>query len=852
MKKNNKKTEADINHELKNYIPLTSEFLHTYVHLDDETNKNFDYEIRGLSAGQIFNLFENSILNIKWDVRESYDFESIVLARDHMFYTVDNDDLKHYFDFKSKNFNIDDNKTFKLEFESEKDNLNSPLEFFYRVNYVNINLLKNDSVYDYGTIEHYIIDAEERKEFKNNTQKYLYRNNCRKYSENFFAVSNFNLISHNITVNSKIANTVSEIYDEDKKNTISILGEGTDDQTIENVVDPEIIVSSVNHDKRNLRRNNEYLATKLINDLKYVYEGSIIIKYNPNLEIGDTITLIDQINDVFGIFEIDGVEHVLDQRGLLTNLLVKSYWKVVDPILDFHSTEISFKLLNQLTASNIVNISEKTKNKISKIIGYYLKFIVQSPKYCTVFHKKKASIFSHKTIANNNFLTPTALPVKFYPMVKKGIAQIPDNIKYAFFENPSECSHYYFLRFIIASMQDFMISFFKTFYQISKEVIIFVADILLSLATFDMHEFFKPLFGITSDKAIKKTYDELEKIDNTVSKSISTYNPYDDKYNLSGNFDLTIGFFNVRLQNVKDLFAQKYIPVTEENAVNLLSEKVRVVKKMLSDVFDCLCLVELYDGFNNGKDCGFKIKNNDGSDYSYKNFISDITMQSENEAINNFNCLCLEPVFSNVYGKEYGAVIAKKTKVSSSRFLYKTVELQEGRKAIEFIIDISALSVENNINRKAKIKLLKIIFLHNLYGDSQLEKGKNSLDIRIENVNILLRKYMQEALSDETGVVIMGDFNLHLYSGPNPIETSSSKKNYIYHIDDKYNFIATIEALTTLGQDGEVTGSQYDNILVSKNILNKIKVSTFEYPENDKIVVSDHIPVYIGIKKLYY
>ena len=818
----------------------------------------FDCEFRDISAGQLFNLLEKAELNIKWDVRESEDYQTILLARNHMFYTVnDSENLKNFYDYKIENVT---SNTIILDLKEEAKKINTPIDLFNRINDFNINTLFNTSIYDYGTITAYFSENNipKSKVDSSLTKQLLFRDNCKKVSENYFAVSRFNLIVHNITINSDIPNTVSEVYDNDKKNVISILGDIPENNIIEKTIYPEIISSSMEKDpSSNIFRSNEYLANALLTELRYIYQGSIIIKYNPQIEIGDTITLIDSVSNTYGIFEVDSVEHSLDDRGLITSLLVKSYWTLSDPILDYYSTEISFKLMNQFKNVNLSYIDKNNQDKISNIIGNYLKFIVQTPKYCSFYRKVNESLFYPSTVDDNVGHYPTAMTLRFYPMVKKGVAQIPNNIKYAFFKAPKNVANYYALFVILQAYANQIIGgALKSFASGFASASIFVADILISILTFDISEFFKPLLGITSNKALNKTFDDVDEVSEEVMLSMNMYNPYESKYNLMGNFDLTFGFFNTRLQRVEDLFAHKNVVPSKKLADEYLKEKVRVVKKILTDVFDCLFLVELYDSFNNGKEnskYNFPIERN-GKRYSYSDFINDISSFTNDEEMNQYKCIAKEIISSNSYGNEYGVALVKKSKFGGDRnFIYRVIDFPyENRKAVEITFDVTNFEIENSINSSAQITEIKFIFMHNLFGDKQYSDGKNVLEIRQNNVNFLLEKYNKDAISRNAGVIIMGDFNLHLYSeGSKPIETSANKNNNSFmEIDKKYNFEPQISSLTTIGKDGNVSGNQYDNVLLSSNLIGKVKARAFDYPEIDKIVVSDHIPVYVGLKKL--
>lgn len=805
---------------------------------------SFDFEITNKSVGEIFNIYENLILNSQWDVRDNGDNNTIILGREYMFYSVDNTFIR-YGSFSKKT---------EEEIKQIEQKECNPINFFVNACEELVQTLHTTEVFDNGTIV-YINEKIKSSTISNtnsdsgNLKKQLERNGCRKFSENHFAISGFNLVTHSIKMNNEVVNTVSEIIskkDESEKNTISILGDVTESYIVEMSFEPILSPSSLKEDEDNAHRSDEALANKLLEELRYVYQGSIIIKYNPDIEIGDTITLLDNVNSIFGIFQIDSFEHSLDQKGLITNLVVRASWTTKDPLLDYHSQDVGYKLIQRIKEQ--MKISEYVydkKNPIYKLISLYLKYLVQSPKYCVFYKKKEKGFFNSSTVQYNNVSSPTALPLRFYPMYKKGKAQIPKNIQYAFASGADTNDIKNIIFAISAKIEDLFKDFISGFAKGSLKLIYFLGDILMSTVTFNMNELIKPLLGMTAAKARENTYDEINKIDNEDALSMLQYNPYEKKYRLMHNNDnsLVFGFFNVRFQSVEDLFAyHRTEERNSENAVSLLNKKINVIRKMLTDVFDCLLMVEVYDSFNTNET---KIENglieNEETDraYNFNDFLDDCT-------IDGYSLDSYLPIIENTYGKEYGAVI-KNNKLSS--FVYRTIKLDgDDRNAIEVIVDIEKNNIMNNLNETQQIKKLKIAFFHNLYGDSLYDKGQNAIEIRKRNIDSLLSKYQSEAVSNDTGVIIMADFNMNVYNEHTlPYKSNGTDINYTYMLRDSSNFKAQIKSPTTLNQYGYLKGNQYDNVLLSKNIIGKVSAKVFEYPDTEKLTVSDHIPLYVAI-----
>lgn len=825
----------------------------SYKHLDntqrDSYCADFNVYIQNKSAGEIFNSYEKMILNSQWDCRDNGDYHTILLGREYMFYNVDGKIVSERIDKTKK----EDKLIFKFTYQN-------PINFFP---FINKELVDNNkiNVYDKGTVLK--LQSKSKVDTYNNLEKMVNRDECRKFSENHFAISGFNLIGHSIQINSQVCNTMSEILKDDEKNTISILGDVDVQYIVEQTATPEFPTSSLFIDEEFEHKSDEFLANKLLEELRYCYQGSILIKFNPDIEIGDTITLMDNVSSTYGVFQVDSYEHSLDQRGLITSLIVRSSWTPKDPILDYHSQTIGYKLIEELKNQfNLNGNEDEIDNQIHKIMSLYLKYIVQSPKYCVFYKKKESGFFNPSTVAYGNVTSPTALPLRFFPMINKGVPQIPKSLEYAFVKGIENNNIQNLINVIYAGLATNIKDFFKGITSGLLKTFYFISDMIISTVTFNMSELLKPLIGITSDKALKQTFDEVVDINSEDALNMLQYNPYEKKYKLLyNNFDIVFGFFNIRLQKQDDLYAEnKLLEKTPENNQYFINRKVKTIQKLMNDVFDALFLVELYDGF--------KVNVGQSKTYNFEDFLDSCST-------NNISIYLKTQISSSSYtdednkkssSNEYGAIL----KNNDINFVgYQTIQLSESnRSAIEVTYDVSKLNIsmgtvkeninENNYNEKSVkvviqtkyLKELKIIFFHNLYGVSKDDKGINSVEIRRKNIRQLIEQYSEYYDSKKTGVIIMADFNLDVYNnGDMPIKSSAANNNFTYELpDDK--FIAQIKSPTTLNQYGYLRGNKYDNVLLSKNINGLVSAKVFEYPEKDKLTISDHIPIYVGIKKM--
>lgn len=803
---------------------------------------NPELKFDSASPGEIFNFLQQLITTSKWDIRYKDNTPKLSLFRDHMFY---------YNKEKELEIGTDEIKKFKKDF---------------LVNYKDIDILSiiEDSIKLYVENTNFVssILANIYEKTKINTRDkfdYLERNGIRKFSENHFAISSYNLIAHEISVSDDIPNTVSAIdYNKKENNRIlTILPSKLSNTNQElnlnfkektfNSIDPNIKESNIEASVRHY----EFLVTQMIKELSYSYQGKIYIKYNDDIEIGDTITLLDNSTSTFGIFEIDAFEHTLDERGLITVLFVKAKVNHVDPILDLYNLKIGYQMMNEFQEKVILqNNSEVTLNyKLKNIFGFYLKTLMQSPKY--LIPKYLEESFSAYELFNSddyiydfNFIS-VQTPIRFYPLFKKGKMIYPNTLEFAFFNDDGNE-----IQSLIATLLSRIANSIKNgvFAGVDwvSSVVVFLADFTINNITLGISDIIKPLLGFSEKKALEQISSELYSIHplleflNTqsnydlYSRTIK-YNPYNGIYNL-GNFDLTIGFFNIQAQTISNMFPSN-ASYDKTQIVENLNIKTSSIKQIISQAFNISCLVEAYDTFNTINDIKIDY-NSDIYNYNLDSFLNDIKPKNS-ELYESFHIM--RNVLSNKVSNEYGILNSDgKYKISNNRL----INLDNGRKAIETTIDISLLNINS-------LRTLKVIWFHNIYNENDISE-KNVYQERKNNVNLLIKKY-ENLISDNEAIIIMADFNLNIFNyGEKPLESSSAYNNATMELPSNCLFKSMNKKATTVNKYGEVTGNPYDNILASNNIVKFIKASRFVYPiENieDRKIISDHVPIFIGIKK---
>lgn len=791
------------------------------------------------SPGEIFNFVQQLEVSLRWDIRYRGQTPKISLFRDHMFYVTED---------KSIVFTKDDIQEIKKEIKIDNANLSIPQILEYSIKMY----LEFDHNGNASTSMFNFYETEEKKIIED--FDYLERKGIRKFSENHFAISGYNLIAHEIAVSDTVPNTLNTVDPSNGKSNNKILTIlpkkiTKDPKQTEHLNFLQKTIATPNKQTNNndlsgVIHNHEFLVTQLVKELSYSYQGKIFIKYKDDIEIGDTITLLDHTSATYGIFEVDAFEHSLDERGLMTILLVKAKVNTIDPVLDYYYLKMSYDMINDFQNKVLINNNtEVTLNyKLKNIFGCYIKTLLQTPKYLN-HHYLESNLSAYEVFDSDNtdlynFNTHSVqMPIRFFPLFKKGKMIFPKSLKYAFFENDNEeiMSSLSLLMFQIA--QSLRIGFYKGlnwFYSLT----LFVGDFMLSSMTQGISDILKPLFGVSEKKAFKNIvtdlYDTTQMNEDNLFDIAESYNPYNGIYNV-GNFDLTIGFWNIQAQQISNMFPEnaKY---SSKDIAEHLEIKRKTIHKVISQAFNIALMVETYDSFNTETE---NIdKNSDLSNYTMDDFIEDIKPQNSKQ-FQKFHLM--RNVLSNKVSNEFGLLHSDGENQILSN---EEILLNDGRKAIETTLDINWLNIKS-------INKVKIIWFHNIYKESKIE-NQNIYEERKANVIRLMQKYEKE-ISRKMAVIIMADFNLNIFNyGETPLESSSAYTNATLELEKNSSFVSMNKKATTVNKYGEVVGNPYDNVLASSNISDFIKVARFVYPLDeieDRKIVSDHIPICIGFKK---
>ena len=353
----------------------------------DGSNVKLKMKFTNNTFPEVMNFYENLVLTSAWDVRENADYETLLLTRSHLFYntikykwksnSVFNDFLNKINEKKDDDLETTKIKNKKIE---SKNNTSNPLRLFSDAFNHSIEEKYIDVAYDFKPEEN--TNNEEHGIFVN-FEKNLFRNGSRRFSENHFAISKINLISHDIKINNT-ANSVSIVTgdgeDDEDKIVLSVVNSGIMNDIIEKQI--QNILNSIGEEitKDNFLIQGDYMATQLIKELELTYQGTITILYNKDIQIGDLITLIDETASLQGIFKIMSFEHILDTRGLITILKVCASFEIRDPVVDTYSNDISYKLMESFKENIAGGLDESDSYIVNKVFAYYMKYITHSEK----------------------------------------------------------------------------------------------------------------------------------------------------------------------------------------------------------------------------------------------------------------------------------------------------------------------------------------------------------------------------------------------------------------------------------------------------------------------------------------
>ena len=830
----------------------------------DGSNVKLKMKFTNNTFPEIMNFYENLVLTSAWDVRENADYETLLLSRSHLFYntikykwknnSVFNDFLNKINEKKDNDLETTEIKNKKIE---SKNNTSNPLRLFSDAFNHSIQEKYIDVAYDFKPEEN---KNNEEQGIFDNFEKNLFRNGSRKFSENHFAISKINLISHDIKINNT-PNSVSIVTgdgeDDEDKIVLSVVNSGIMNDIVEKPISN--VLNSIGEEitENNFLIQADYMATQLIKELELTYQGTITILYNKDIQICDLITLIDETASLQGIFKIMSFEHILDTRGLITILKVCASFEIRDPVVDTYSNDISYKLMESFKENVAVGFDESDSYIVNKVFAYYMKYVTHSEKYTNfryVFFENEKGTSDIGDIATERSrltFTPSIIPIRFYPMLKKGIMQIPDNLEKAFgYQNAyyQEGIFKYFSNFFSIKIRNTLKSFGKTMVK----AIVFLADTIAETLSFGLSNLLKPFFGVTQKHSDEGIIGEID-VDKNEFKT-TPYSPYGNitSNNLGRKFDFTVAFFNTQLQSTDNL-NNNFVIKDKNKAIKNLIFKEKSVKNYIIETFDITLMVEIYDGFNKEVN-GTKLIPN----YTYKDYIKNI--EPENNSSN-----ILGPLFTNHHGSEFGVVFSKNknstSKLHKSGVVEKVViskdndgnlktELRE-RNFVETIIDISELNMP--------ISKLHIFWFHNFYGASDYDV--DDISIRRKFISNIL-KVMQQRLNENKGnvaTILMGDCNLQLFNfGEKGVKKhigDSVLNNYYYVLPEAYkkSLYVKLSEATTIDTKGELKNA-FDNIVVSKNLIegemaNYFYTSIYNYPVENKRMVSDHIPVYIGFKR---
>ena len=830
----------------------------------DGSNVKLKMKFTNNTFPEVMNFYENLVLTSAWDVRENADYETLLLTRSHLFYntikykwksnSVFNDFLNKINEKKDDDLETTKIKNKKIE---SKNNTSNPLRLFSDAFNHSIEEKYIDVAYDFKPEEN--TNNEEHGIFVN-FEKNLFRNGSRRFSENHFAISKINLISHDIKINNT-ANSVSIVTgdgeDDEDKIVLSVVNSGIMNDIIEKPI--QNILNSIGEEitKDNFLIQGDYMATQLIKELELTYQGTITILYNKDIQIGDLITLIDETASLQGIFKIMSFEHILDTRGLITILKVCASFEIRDPVVDTYSNDISYKLMESFKENIAGGLDESDSYIVNKVFAYYMKYITHSEKYTNfryVFFedgKGTSNIGDIATERSRLTFTPSIIPIRFYPMLKKGIIQIPDNLEKAFgYQNAyyQEGIFKYFSNFFSIKIRNALKSFGKTMVK----AIVFLADTIAETLSFGLSNLLKSFFGVTQKHSDEGIIGEID-VDRNEFKT-TPYSPYGSitSNNLGRKFNFTLAFFNTQLQSTDNL--NNNFPIKDKDkAIKNLSFKEKTVKNYITETFDMTLMVEIYDGFNKEVN-GTKLI----SDYTYKNYIKNIEPENSNSEV-------LGPLFTNHHGSEYGVIFSKNknstSKLHKSGVIEKVVISKDNngnlktepreRYFVETIIDISELNMP--------VSELHIFWFHNFYGASDYDV--DDISVRRKFISNIL-KVMQQRLNENKGnvaTILMGDCNLQLFNfGEKGVKKhigDSVLNNYYYVLPEAYkeSLYVKLSEATTINTKGELKNA-FDNIVVSKNLIegemsDYFYASIYNYPVENKRIVSDHIPIYIGFKR---
>jgi len=279
-----------------------------------------------------------------------------------------------------------------------------------------------------------------------------------------FAVTGKNLIANNLIVNTNTCNAVTIDYNpsmlqklKDTKDFAKIVSKVTicafpsiedfEDRIKERVFEDDNI--------RTLSQAVEVAQSCLQRELEKYYDGSVIIKFDPDIRYRTEVVLFDTINKVYGSFLVREFEHKLDARGMYT---------IIKPMLKTEQVSMSAGMIRSKWNQFWNDGSSNGEDSIEAIKNFRAAFnasFKKNVKYdeqncntaidpsvfdtlCNLYSDKNPITFGDYAIKHSSALNEDSanvstvdenrvmrssygiIPFKAYPLVKEGQLLIPD------------------------------------------------------------------------------------------------------------------------------------------------------------------------------------------------------------------------------------------------------------------------------------------------------------------------------------------------------------------------------------------------------------------------------------------
>ena len=698
-----------------------------------------------------------------------------------------------------------------------------------------------------------------------------------------FAVTGKNLIANNLIVNTNTCNAVTIDYNpsilqklKDTNDFAKIVSKVTicafpsiedfEDRIKERVFEDDNI--------RTLSQAVEVAQSCLQRELEKYYDGSVIIKFDPDIRYRTEVVLFDTINKVYGSFLVREFEHKLDARGMYT---------IIKPMLKTEQVSMSAGMIrnkwNQFWSDGgsgeaSIEAIKKFRADFNASFKKNVKFDEQNcntaidpsvfDTLCNLYSNKNPITFGDYAIKHSSALNEESanvstvdenrvmrssygiIPFKAYPLVKEGQLLIPD------------------LDLFRLGKEDWLTRFSRWSRKFGAK----------------FHDFFsinkKDQFNVNIWQAIGNSFRERMKVNRMNGEG------YYDTISKNGVFNLTTGAVNSDVyNNIKDTLLKQntnkstYILTKDSDFINFGFLNCRILRKE--------------DLSTRGKNiCENIIKNFDVFS------ATEIAASSLTEAKEMYNLMLKYlPGFSKSQHihltRELGLVTGNDTNAKGGRRdEYTFVFAKEGINVsteTHLLDNLNVLidDVKKNSSGKNSFDIYatiiavggtKIATLHNIY-EPYTYKGKLIHDLSESTeapiTNTVKRKEIIEKLlkycSNKNVNYILGDFNTTIYNDGDhylgsldPEFTLGLTNIDSYNADNlsfthNRNFVSLLppNAKTTVAADG--LNKPYDRILVKKSLVDDLEafgtfnnVLTGDYREYLKNY-SDHIPIYITFRR---